>query len=127
MVTPTKYKTFISKLRSMTETGKQKWEKMKPPSNLTSGTDDIISAFYGTIYKDRKIGIYEERFRSYYPEYHEFYWSDRIVIAFFNEEWEKLWEFPQISGDIELLKAVEYQVADVNNIVDTFIKNKNEG
>lgn len=118
----------ITKLNRLTQEGKLEWSRTKPPDSLTTGTDEQIFEFYCTTYKDRNIALYEERYQAYDDEYfHRSYWTSRLVLAFFSDDWEKEWEFPRSAGIFELLKSVQYQVADVDTFIDEILKDSDDG
>lgn len=113
----------ITKLNRLTQEGKIHWERMEPPAYLTTGTDVKILDFYGTEYKGRNIGIYEERYQDYDDVFgHGIYWTDRLVLAFFSEKWGQEWEFPKSTGIYELLTSIKYEVADVDTFMDEILK-----
>jgi hypothetical protein len=113
----------ITKLNRLTQEGKLKWERMQPPASLTSGTDSKVFDFYGTRYKGRNIGLYEERYQAFDDEYfHRSYWTDKEVLAFFSDEWQKEWEFPIGAGVLELLTSVKYQIAGVDSFISDLLE-----
>ena len=117
----------ITKLNRLTQEKKLEWMRMDPPVSLLAGTDEKIFDFYRTKYKNRNIGLYEERFQSYDDDFsHKTYWTQRLVLAFFSEDWEKEWEFPQSTGLSELLISVKYQVADVDSFIDEILKDNDD-
>ena len=112
----------ISKLNRLTQEEKIEWDRMDPPDSLTAGTNDIIFKFYGSEYKGRNIGLYEERCRAFDESFDSSYWAQRLVLAFFSDDWVKEWEFPEKPGIGELLKSVEYQVVGVDTVIDEILK-----
>jgi len=117
----------ITKLNRLTQEGKIQWKRMKPPANLITGTDVKIFDFYGTKYKGRNIGLYEERYQGYDDDFfYGTYWTDRLVLAFFSENWGKEWEFPKSTGIYELLTSIKYEVADVDTFMDEILKDSDD-
>lgn len=127
MATDKQIISVISKLNRLTQEGKIEWERMHPPESLTIGTDDKIIDFFTSHYKDKNIGLYEERYQDYDPDYDRTYWTSVWELAFFSNEWEIDWVFPRKPGIFELLESVRYQVAGVDTIIDEFLdKDENE-
>ncbi len=127
MVEERRLVSVVSKLNRLTQEGKIQWERREPPDTLTSGTDSIIGVFYCTTYEGRNIGVYEERYQAFGDDYEErFCWSRHIGLAFFSEDWKKIWEFPLIPGKSELLEAVQYHAEDIDVALDEILKENEE-
>jgi hypothetical protein len=114
----------VSKLNRLTQEEKLNWESREAPKALTTATDDRIVNFYGATYKKRNLGIYEERYQSYDPEFDRPYWAGRLVLALFSDDWRKEWEFPHAPGISELFQSVQYQVADIGGTMNDFLKDE---
>ncbi|MCI0693302.1 hypothetical protein L0337_15020 [candidate division KSB1 bacterium] len=121
MDTNRKFISVISKLNRLTQEGELKWRRMDPPAGLTSATDDFVTAFYGTKYEGRNLGIYEVRYKAYDPDHDRVYWDNSAIVALFTENWQKEWEFPQVAGIWELMRSVEYQMANVDGFVSKIL------
>ncbi len=122
MDTDRKIVSLTSKLNRLTQEGVLKWRRMNPPEDLTVGTDEIVTKFYATEYEGRNLGIYEERYRDHGAPY----WDNRPVLALFTKNWQKEWEFPQVAGTWELMRSVEYQLADVDSFITKILGEKHE-
>lgn len=113
----------VTKLNRLTQEDKIKWERKEPPSSLITATEATIFDFYATEYKGKNMGLFEERYQDWDEEFFQrTYWTDRIVLAFFSENWEKEWEFPKSTGVYALLASVRYQVAGVEEIINVFLE-----
>jgi len=44
------------------------------------------------------------------------------VMGLFTQDWELVWEAPEVIGTGDLMEAVQYQVADVDLFMDTILK-----
>ena len=126
MTTEQRWVTFVAKLNRMTQEGSLKWEMLYPPKDCT-GTDDKIPMFFGAELKDRKIAIYTQRYRSYDPDRDQFYWSEKVVLAFCDTDWMPVWEFPAIAGMSDLFDSVQRHVADVDSFIDDVLAEDKEG
>jgi hypothetical protein len=112
----------VRRLRGLTETGKLKWEHMTPPASLVVGNESKIIAFFGTTVKNRRVGIYEERYHSYFdPDTEKSYWDSRIVLAFFDSSWDVSWETPTSAGVSELYDAIKYRATNVDAIMQDIL------
>ncbi|MEW6586734.1 MAG: hypothetical protein AB1442_14150 [Nitrospirota bacterium] len=120
MANESKLIQFATKLNRLTQEGTIEWSRMDPPDSLTKATDDKIFHFFGARYKGRNLGLYEERYQTY-GDYDELIWTQRWVLAFFDDEWEEAWRFPSIQGIPELAESVMYNVADVDSIIDDLL------
>ena len=126
MGTDKKIISVISKLNRLTQEGKIEWKRIHPPENLTLGTDEKIVDFFATSYKDRKIGLYEERYQAYDGDYDQSYWTSRWILAFFSGSWDLDWVFPHKPGIFELLESVRYKITGVDEIIDEFLDDDND-
>lgn len=117
-----KWVAVVAKLNRLTQEEELVWERMDIPTDLQTGSNDLISSFYGTNFHGRNIGIYEERYRDYIPDFDTFVWDSRIVLAFFTEDWQRELAFPGASGTIELMDAVRHQTAGVEEFLDEVLK-----
>lgn len=111
----------ITKLNRLTQEDEITWQRIDPPKSLIAGTDDHIINFYSANYEGKNIGLYEERYQSYAPDFDRFYWTDRTVLALFSSEMDQEWAFPKLAGIHELKESVQYQVADVDDFVSDFL------
>jgi len=116
-----KYIEAISKFNRLTQAGKIKWQRLNSPDYLTKGSDFIVADFYGTNYKGQNLGLYLVKVRAIEPETERLFWAEEINLALFNEKWEELWRFPNVSGIQDLYYSVKHQVADVDGFIDTIL------
>jgi hypothetical protein len=116
---------FIAKLNRMTQEGRIKWQLYQPPEYLTSGTDDIYPFFWGAKVDDKKLGLYVQRhITSDFFRINK-YWEEKTVLAFCQDDWTPVWEFPQIAGINELRSSVERQSVGVDSFIDRLLSEEN--
>jgi hypothetical protein len=112
----------VKRLEELTAARKIQWRRMDAPSSVAVGTDSRVPAFFGATFKGRHVGVYEERFRAFDIETETSYWSNRYVLAFFDESWEIAWEAPTMPGVGRLYDAIKYQNADVDSILNDIME-----
>lgn len=121
-----KFISVVSRLNRLTQEGHLKWRRMDIPTNLTVGTDDVVTSFYGTKFEGHNVGIFEIRYKAYNPDLDKVYWTNNAAIALFTENWEKEWTFPYVAGIDELMRSVEYQNANVDTFISKLLGNVQE-
>jgi len=119
-----KFVEAVTKLIKLTQEGKMKWRSV----NLVRHDIKVESAFI-TKYKDRLMRLYKYVhkveaptpyvsgvFSTYKGEYP--YWETSVTLEFIDSNELSLWKFPYTSALIDLLQAVQYQVAEVDEFLD---------
>lgn len=124
METNKKYIAVVSRLNRLTQEGTITWKSSKVPEGLTAGTNNIVNLFYSAQYEEKNIGIYEERYEAYDSDHDETYWTTRLVLAFFSNEWTEEWIFPPLSGILELLNSVKYQSSGVDDFFNKILQDE---
>lgn len=116
---------LIVKLNRLTSIGEIKWAAADPPASLVLGTDDRIPLFMGTFYKGKMVGLYLKRFQDYDGERDRLYWSERVVLAIFDQAGRCLWEtFSQYSALMDLYETVRRKVSSVDEFIDELLSDE---
>ncbi len=126
MDTNRKFISVVSRLNRLTQEGELTWRRMDPPTDLTAGTGDVVTAFYGTKFEGRNLGIYEIRYKAWDPDRDTVFWANNAAVALFTDNWEKEWTFPYVAGIDELMRSVEYQNANVDTFISKLLGNAQE-
>jgi hypothetical protein len=113
---------FVAKLNRMTQEGRIQWELYNPPSDLVSGSDDKIPFFFGAEVNNRKLALYVRRRLEYDPQRDEQYWYEKPVLAFCEDDWTPVWEFPRIAGVKELRDSIQRLYVKADSFIDEFLK-----
>jgi hypothetical protein len=128
----------ITRLITLTQDNTIKWNASSPETARIIQDDDsyAVGAIYTTTYKEKRLRIYKRRFKVnepsalvsgssasllsvYSPKQSYPYWDTNIILEFVNEEGDSLWTFPYAPSLEDLFSAVQYQVADVGNFLDS--------
>ena len=129
---PDKFVEAVTKLIRLTQAGDLKWSAAQTDRDI-SREDLKIESVFVTRYKDRILrlskysymiqepGLYDLlSSHTYYaagkPKYP--YWQSSITLEFIDDDGRTLWTFPYTKALNDLLEAVKYQVAGV----DQFLK-----
>ncbi len=110
------YVKLIDHFAELTQKGEVKWVRENPPSKILT-TENRIEQVYVTFYNGKNIRFYEEMYK-YYTDEDEYHWQTQLVLEFIDENSNSIWQFPQTSNGWNLLNAVKYRDANV----DEFIK-----
>ncbi|GAB3467166.1 hypothetical protein GCM10027321_34300 [Massilia terrae] len=119
--------TLIVKLNRLTSLGEINWRVEPPPRTIVRRIDDHIPVFLRTLYKDRQLGLFQQRYQTYDDERDRFYWSERVVLAILDSNDEVLLEIANNSSALnDLFDTVRRKVADVDSIIDDLISDADE-
>lgn len=138
------YIDAVVKLIKLTQEGKIKWTPQKPRDSLNRDAGMIVDVFYSTQYNDRRLGLYESRYKVEAPASGTLsgfsgidfsrlfglsypYWTSKVVLEIIDDSGKSLWTFPDVSGLSDLLNAVKYQVADVKGLIEDILKDDDPG
>jgi len=123
-----KFVEAVTKLIKLTQEGKIEWRS----ANLVR--DDIkVESVFTAEYKDRLLRIYKyvykvEKPSPFYISPNIFsykketpYWETSVTLEFIDRNGLSLWKFPYTNALYDLLQAVQYQVAGVDEFLDEII------
>jgi hypothetical protein len=120
----------ISSMIELTQDGKLRWTVVPDASKVYDGKE-ITTSVFETTYSDRALRLYEVRVPSNFsPIERSLYsvrgeeppmWYKEVILEFVDTEGRTLWTFPQVDALSDLLTSVQYQVAGVNDFLDTLI------
>ncbi|NWE18065.1 hypothetical protein [Pseudomonas sp. P7548] len=63
-----------------TSMGAIRWSLTEPHYFLTNATEDKVVSFYGAIYNQLEVGVYESRYKYWHDE-ESFHWSSEIRFS----------------------------------------------
>lgn len=113
---------IIIKLNRLTSEDLISWKIEDAPRSITRGTDDIISIYLETEYKQSYFAIYERRVKYYNGDRDEFYWSELIVLAMLDAYERVLWEtFDHNAALKDLFLAARNNAAEIDHIFDNIL------
>jgi len=125
MATKKDYIQLINKLTELTQSDTIKWDRRPCPETLID-TNHKIGVVYKTEYKNQYLRLYEEKYKHYqtipislYES--EYYWDDNVILEFIDEKGEHIWQFPYMRSIWDLLKAVKYNEAKVDNFIESVL------
>ena len=112
-----KWISLVAKLLEATQTNTITWNFSDPPDTIRQSgerTDQVYEAsFMGKIFR-----LYPYRFKFFSNE-ERFEWSDGIKLEFIDPIGRSLFEVPNVEGINQLLEAVKYQTADIDQFLQT--------
>ena len=129
---PDKWVEAVTKLIKLTQAGELKWSAAKTDKK-TNREDIRIETVFLTKLKNRILRLYKYSYMIEEPGPYDRmfstdfylaskrkypYWASSIILEFIDEDGRSLWTFPQSNVLNDLLGAVQYQVAGV----DEFLK-----
>jgi len=128
----------IVKLNNLTQDGKIKWRTIQPRPSLNRDKDSIVDLVYTAKYNNKRLGLYENKFKVENAPYASLsgsldsifgsvkypHWQTRVVLEFIDEDGNNLWTFPEVQGLNDLLSTVKYQIAGVDEFLDSFLDEK---
>lgn len=118
----------IAKLIELTQSGKLSWKAYPPNEALKVYPDDRLSTIFETEYQGKKLRLYRRTFkiRDVSPMLEAIIgkqkdWQSIVILEFLAKNGAVLWRFPAMPILDDLLSAVQYQVAGVDEFVDTLL------
>ena len=121
MANQAKIVQLVAVLNQLTQEGQLKWEAREPTSSINLRPDQLVDTSYETRFEDRRLRIYEEKYKSWIDE-DRYTWSSRVVLAFVDGTGDNAWEFPPAAGITDLLESVKYQTAGVDDYLESVLK-----
>jgi hypothetical protein len=137
-----KWISAVTALLKLTQTGALKWERTSQ-SEAFPGVEpeSEIEFVYTAKLKDLGFRLYETVSAAFRSSSLLNAWSDmlgnrdslarrrsatrRIILEAVDDNLKSLFTFPQVSALADLLSAVKYQVSDVENVLDSILKEAN--
>jgi len=117
MASSREYIELIDKFIELTQHNKISWEREIPaPNSNLLATGNKINLVYSTEYKTHYIRAYKEAYKHFTDE-NDFCWGYRLVLEFVDQSGNSLWRFPEINNIAELLNAIKYKDANVDNLL----------
>jgi hypothetical protein len=129
-----KWVEAITKLIKYTQEGKIKW--LPGSHDKEIGRDDLrMESVFITKYKDSTLRLYKYSFKVEEPGLLDSfstvfsikkltypYWTSSIALEFIGENGKNLWTFPSNNALNDLLEAVRYQVAGVDDFLNDILQ-----
>lgn len=128
----------VVKLINLTQDGKLKWRTIKPRQSLNRDNESVVDLVYTTDYKSKKLGLYENKYRVETPPSGSLsgsfgnifgvtypHWNSIVILEFIDSAGNNLWTFPDVQGLSDLLKTVRYQIAGINEFLDSLLNDNN--
>lgn len=98
------------------------WEREDPPRCLTRATDEIVTLYLETEYKDQIIALAEYRYQSYDGDHDLMYWTGTSAIAMLDDARELLWEHRSNTSALEnLIRVARDAATGIDDIIDSII------
>ena len=115
----TKFETLIAQLLSHTEEGALVWEVRKPPSQIVSATNEVVDLFFTTKFKEKILGIYEEKYQFYMADEDIFRWASSIIFTILDNDDNVLTKRQENQPLLmQLYSSVGDQVSGIDDLLD---------
>jgi hypothetical protein len=117
----------VVKLIKLTQNGKLKWQVNDPSQVEKVDGEDIITEDFVAKYRDRLLRVYKRRRpptpveRAMLGVESKVQWYTHYGLEFVTAANQTLWAFPREAPIRDLHKAVQYQVARVNDFLDEIL------
>lgn len=135
--TGNRFITAIAKLIDLTQKGELRWNLPEAGEQA----DKHISQIFIAHYHDKILKIYKRTYKDYRKRSVSFadslklsmfsgergietYWESDVVLEFINPDGMTIWTFPQMRILQDLLAAVQYQVAGVEDFLDDILRDE---
>lgn len=116
-----KSNSVITKLLRDTSKGLVSWSLRQPPNSLLIGTERVIPLYLEALYKEKILGLYELRTKSFYDE-HDYYWSSTIGFCIVDTDDTVIWELPDYTPALnDLFNAARIQASGINDILNDLL------
>lgn len=117
---------LVAKLNRLTQEGTITWDQGSPHPSVTKGSNDVVQLEYTTQYKDKNFRLYLSKYQNYMEEYDKFYWDEATVLEICNEDGVAIWTCPRVNGLWDLFQSVQYQAANVEEILNDILEEDDE-
>jgi len=116
---------LILQLTKKTIEGNIKWEAVQPPKGFNIGSEDLVPMLYVSMVKEKIISLYLKRYR-HYTDVDEFYWSEKVCIAFLSDDLSRIiWEASEKGPSlITLFQTVTEQASGVDKLLNDFLNDE---
>lgn len=117
----------VTRLIKLTQQGRLKWIAVTAP--ITAEFNERITPVFQTRYKDKTMRLYAIKTtvpQSLRHTYHALGYEpsnsgNEVVLEFVNDEGLRIWKVPEVNALRDLLAAVQYQAAEVNNFLNDIL------
>lgn len=138
-----KWVDVISRMIALTQHGKMNWDLVDPYGTVTTERNRT-SAIFQASYQGKVLRLYERKVEQQQPILEEgesfqsllsspifarrykTFWVAQVVLEFIDNKGNTLWNFPQVSALHDLLSAVQYYAAGVNEFLNSLLEEIDE-
>jgi hypothetical protein len=114
---------LVTKLIELTQEKKIAWEKLDPPSEITSSFERV-KVVYRCEYKDIKFRLYEKNSKNYEEDFDSrYFWDTDIVLEIVDENDYVMHIIPKNIALKDLIFAVKNQDLNIDDVISKIIKN----
>jgi len=123
MPTESKINRLLSNITRATISNAISWEISSPPRGLEAGTDDLFPVYLQTQYKSQTIGLYERRYKNFFPDFDSFLWATRIGLIFIDLAERVTWEHEEPSVALHnLFQVARESASGIDSIVSRLLE-----
>lgn len=107
---------LVDKLTELTQYNKISWKREDAPRYLQSSINRIDFVYF-THFNNQRIRLYEDTFK-YYTDEDVYYWETEAVLDLVDDFGNSTFDVPKTKNINNLLQAVKYQAANINNFFE---------
>ncbi|MFA5192384.1 MAG: hypothetical protein WC740_16890 [Verrucomicrobiia bacterium] len=107
----------VTKLNELTQDKQLKWEKEDDTNSITYGTENIVDVAYYAVCGDRRLRLYELKYR----DYPDAPWETMTVLEFVDSHNKSEWVFPENPATRHLLESVRYNTSKVDDFINELL------
>lgn len=116
-----KAEQLITKLIRETSSGGVSWSIENVPTGLNIGSEDVFPLYLETVYKDKNIGVYQRRYKSFVDEY-DFHWNESVGFCITDDERRIVWEYEERSPLLlNLYSTAREQASGIGDLFDDLL------
>ena len=129
-----KFDDAVLKILKLTHLGVLSWVKETPPKSLVESTDSIISSYFETEYRSRKLALFHQRRRRTGMEDYmakkslsamftgsDDQWVEMDRLALLHDDGEVAFSFPPSPVVRDLLRTVRHKTSGIDQFLDELL------
>ena len=114
-----KWIKLVSVLLEATQNKRIVWTLDRPPENLVASNEYTDQVYEGG-FKDKQLRLYTYNYK-YWLDEDRFEWQEGVKFEFVDEMGRSLFVVPPVEGVSDLLEAVKYQTADIEEFLEKLV------
>jgi hypothetical protein len=114
-----KWIKLVAALLEATQNNETKWSLKLPPDTLYQSGEQTDQV-YETGFMDKEFRLYPYSYKCWTDE-DRFEWSEGVKLEFIDNTGRSLFVVPAVEGIGDLLEAVKYQTAEIDDFLEKLV------